>query len=48
MVYLVQLKREDQVGGPTVNLYVLVCAILSFPLILYSYRNAFLFVLMVL
>ena len=34
-------------GGPTVNLYFLVCAFLLFPLILYSYRNV-LFVLMVL
>ena len=29
-------------GGPTVNLYALVCAFLSFPLILCSYRNALL------
>ena len=35
-------------GGLTINLYVLVCAYLSFPLILCSYRNALLFVLMVL
>ena len=35
-------------GGPTVNLYALVCAFLSFPLILCSYRNALLFVLMIL
>ena len=34
--------------GPTVNLYVLVCAFLSVPFILCSYRNAFLFVLTVL
>ena len=34
--------------GPTVNLYVLVCDFLSLPLILCSYRNALLFVLMIL
>ena len=41
-------KEGTPGGGLTVNLYALVCAFLSFPLILYSYRNAFLFVLMVL
>ena len=41
-------KEGTPGGGPTVNLYVLVCAFLSFPFILCSYRNALLFVLMVL
>ena len=42
------VKEGTLGGGPTFNLYVLVYAILSFPLILCSYRNALLFVLMVL
>ena len=41
-------KEGTPSRGLTVNLYVLVYAILSFPLILCSYRNAPLFVLMVL
>ena len=41
-------KEGTPGGGPTVNLYFLVCAFLLFPLILYSYRNVLLFVLMVL
>ena len=41
-------KEGTPGGGPTVNLYILVCAFLLFPLILCSYRNALLFVLMVL
>ena len=41
-------KEGTPGGGPTVNLYVLICAILSFSLILCSYQNALLFVLMVL
>ena len=42
------VKEETPGGGPTVNLYIWVCAILSFSLILGFYRNALLFVLMVL
>ena len=41
-------KEGTPGGGLIVTLYALVCAFLSFPLILYSYRNALLFVLMVL
>ena len=42
------VKEGTPGRGPTANLYIWVCAILSFSLILYSYRNALLFVLMVL
>ena len=43
------LAKEGIPGeGPTINLYVLIYAILSFPLILCSYQNVLLFVLMVL
>ena len=41
-------KEGTPGGGSTVNLYILVCAFLLFPLILCSYRNALVFVLMVL
>ena len=41
-------KEGTPGGGPTVNLYFLVCAFLLFPLILYSYRNVLLFILMIL
>ena len=41
-------KEGKPCGGPTINLYILVCAFLLFPLILCSYQNALLFVLMVL
>ena len=41
-------KEGTPGGGPTVNLYVLIYAILSFLLIPCSYQNALLFVLMVL
>ena len=41
-------KEGTPGGSPTVNLYILVCAFLLFPLILCFYRNAHLFVLMVL
>ena len=33
MVYPIQLRRENQVGVLVVNLYALVCVLLSFPLI---------------
>ena len=42
------IKEGTPDGGPTANFYVLIYAILPFPLILCSYWNAFLFVLMVL